>query len=119
MILYCKKHNYYFQILVHDQIQHIGLIFKIYLNKDKNPIIEKINNFHKNETSNILDYIDNSRYVIELAQIIPDEIHLLELFKHVIFIDITEKTNNDKQPLLPAGFNDSFGKNIIFFMPNQ
>ena len=74
MILYCRKNKYYFQVLIHDLIFYAGLISKTYLNKDDSPIVEKINNFNANELSNILDYIENSRY----------SHHLLKTHKYMI-----------------------------------
>ena len=56
------------------------------------------------------------------AWVIPDELKLLEAFPQVVYIDTTEKTNNEKRPLLTLGAKDSNGKVFIFlrvFMPNQ
>ena len=47
---------------------------------------------------------------------------LLEAFPEGIMIDTTEKTNNEKRPLLTTGGKDANGKMFIFlrvFMPNQ
>ena len=106
MVMYCKKHGYQFQLLVHDPIFHYGPVSETYLNKDENPIVEKINDFNQKELSGVLDNIANGRYsrqclatqkyMMAFAWIIPDELHLLESFGHVIFIDTTEKTNDEK-----------------------
>ena len=60
--------------------------------------------------------------MMSFAWVNPKELYLLEAFPEVVMIDTTEKTNNEKQPLLTAGGKDSNGKMFIFlrvFMPNQ
>ena len=56
----------------------------------------------------------HQKYMMGFAWLIPAEIHLLEAFPHVIMIDTTEKTNNEKRPLLTAGGKDSNG-NFLYF----
>ena len=62
------------------------------------------------------------KYMMSFAWVNPKELVLLEAFPEVIMIDTTEKTNNEKRPLLTAGGKDSNGNMFIFlrvFMPNQ
>ena len=106
MMQYCKEHDYHYQLLVHDPIFHAGPISETYTNNKDNPTIEKITDFAPNELSNIQDNINNGRfachlydtqkYMMDFAWIIPDELHLLESFGYIIFIDTTKKTNNEK-----------------------
>ena len=65
---------------------------------------------------------NDQKYVMAFAWINPKGLYLLEAFPEVIMIDTTEKTNNEKRPLLTAGGKDSNGSMFIFlrvFMPNQ
>ena len=65
---------------------------------------------------------EDQKYMMSFAWINPKELYLLEAFPEVIIIDTTEKTNNEKRPLLTAGGKDSNGNMFIFlqvFMPNQ
>ena len=62
------------------------------------------------------------KYMMGFAWVIPDELKLLEAFPQVVYIDTTEKTNNEKTPLLTLGAKNSNSKVFIFlrmFMPNQ
>ena len=59
--------------------------------------------------------------MMAFAWINPKELYLLEAFPEVRMIDTTEKTYNEKRPLLMAGGKDSNGNMLIFlrvFMPN-
>ena len=66
--------------------------------------------------------LKEQKYMMSFVWVNPDELSLLEAFPEVIMIDTTEKTNNEKIPLLTAGGKDTNGKISIFlrvFMPNQ
>ena len=65
---------------------------------------------------------NDQKYMIAFAWINPKELYLLEAFPEVIMIDTTEKSNNERRPLLTAGGNDLNGIMFLFlrvFMPNQ
>ena len=51
---------------------------------------------------------------MSFAWVSPKEIYLLEAFPEVVMIGTTEKTNNEKRPLLTAGGKDSHGNMFIF-----
>ena len=71
---------------------------------------------------NALSLTGNEKYMMSFAWVNPKELVLLEAFPEVIMIDTTEKTNNEKRPLLTAGGKDSNGNMFLFlrvFMPNQ
>ena len=100
-MLYSKEYDYHFQLLVHDLVFNVSPIYETYINNDDNPIVEKIDNFDPKELSKIQDNIDNTRYTCHLLEsykymilftlIIPNELHLIESFRHVIFINTIEK----------------------------
>ena len=46
---------------------------------------------------------------MSFAWVNPKELYILDAFPEVIMIDTTEKTNNEKRPLLTAGAKDSNG----------
>ena len=69
-----------------------------------------------------MDLTEEQKYMMSFAWVNPKELFLLEAFPEVIMVDTTEKTNNEKIPLLTAGGKDSNGNMFIFlrvFMPNQ
>ena len=65
---------------------------------------------------------EEQKHMMPFARINPKELYLLEAFPEVIMVDTTEQTNNEKRPLLTAGWKDSNGTIFIIlriFMPNQ
>ena len=45
---------------------------------------------------------NDQKYMMAFAWINLKELHILEAFPQVIIVDTTEKTNNEKRPLLTA-----------------
>lgn len=132
MVKYCQSKGYYFQLLINHLIFSSTPISETHHNHHYPPIIEVIQDFTDTELITMKENINKGRqakkllphhkYMMGFCWMLPDELTLLEAFSHVIFVDITEKTNNKKCPLLIAGFKDSNGNTIIFyrcFIPNQ
>ena len=132
MVKFCRNNGYHFQLLLNDPIFSSSPISETHHNRHDEPLIEENDDFTQNELKAINENINKGRkakkllphhkYMMAFCWMLPDELSLLEAFSHVVFIDVTEKTNNEKRPLLTAGFKDSHGNTIIFyryFMPNQ
>ena len=47
-----------------------------------------------------LGLLEDQKYMMSFAWINPKELYILEAFPEVIMVDTTEKTNNEKRPLL-------------------
>ena len=132
MVKYCRSKGYHFQLLINDPQLSLSPVSETHHNHHDPPLIEEIDDFTEQElitiNENIIqgcqanNLLPNHKYMMAFCWMLPDELSLLEAFSHVIFIDVTEKTNNEKRPLLTAGFKDSNGNTVIFyrcFMPNQ
>ena len=132
MMIYCRSKGYNFQLLLYEPLIGSEPVTETYMNNEDQPKIQSILDFSKKELDSVKNNIDfgrvasgmdsHQKYMMGFAWLIPAEIHLLEAFPHVIMIDTTEKTNNEKRPLLTAGGKDSNGNCFIFlrcFMPNQ
>ena len=132
MVKYCRSKGYHFQLLINDPQLSPSPVSETHHNHHDPPLIEEIDDFTEQElitiNENIIqgrhanNLLPNHKYMMAFCWMLPDELSLLEAFSHVIFIDVTEKTNNEKRPLLTAGFKDSNGNTVIFyrcFMPNQ
>ena len=98
----------------------------------EDPMIESILNFNDREMDKLKNNVnfgwvamnlkEEQKYMMSFAWVNPKELYLLEAFPEVIMVDTTEKTNNEKRPLLTVGDKDSNGNMFIFlrvFMPNQ
>ena len=105
---------------------------KTYTNDKEEPIISFIVDFNEREMDKLknnvnfrrvaMDLQEEQKYMMSFAWINPKELYLLEAFLEVVMIGTTEKTNNEKRPLLTAGGKDSHGNMFTFlcvFMPNQ
>ena len=61
-----------------------------------------------------IDLTEEQKYMISFASVNPKELYLLEAFPEVIMVEIAEKINNGKRPLLTVGGIDSNGNMFIF-----
>ena len=134
MMKYCRSKNYNFQLLLNDPLfssKHPPTS-ETYLNDQEYPKIESVLHFNQKEMDSLKNNVDYGRiamnlqdeqkYMMSFAWVNPKELYILDAFPEVIMIDTTEKTNNEKRPLLTAGAKDSNGNMFIFlrvFMPNQ
>ena len=129
---YCRSKNYNFQLLLNDPLFQNEPQSETYMNNQDEPTVESILDFNAREMDSLknninfgrvaLDLSDDQKYMMSFAWVNPKELYLLEAFPEVIMIDTTEKTNNEKRPLLTAAGKDSNGNMFIFlrvFMPNQ
>ena len=132
MMRYCRSNNYNFQMLLNDPLFSTDPTTETYTNNKEDPIIESILDFNEKEMDSLKNNVNYGRiamslnqdqkYMMAFAWVNPKELYLLQAFPEVIMIDTTEKTNNEKRPLLTAGGKDSNGNMFIFlrvFMPNQ
>ena len=132
MMTYCRSKNYNFQLLLNDPLMSSDPTSETYMNNQEEPTTESILDFNQREMDSLRNNInfgriamslnDNQKYMMAFAWINPKELFILEAFPEVIMVDTTEKTNNEKRPLLTAGGKDSNGNMFIFlrvFMPNQ
>ena len=132
MMRYCRARNYNFQLLLNDPFFSSDPTSETYTMDKEYPVTESILDFNEKEMDKLKNNVNFGRVAMELKQeqkymmsfawVNPKELYLLEAFPEVIFVDTTEKTNNEKRPLLTAGGKDSNGKMFIFlrvFMPNQ
>ena len=132
MMKYCWAKNYNFQSLLNDPLFSSELTSETYTTEHEDPTIESILDFNDREMDKLKNKMDFGRvamnlqeeqkYMMSFAWLNPKELHLLEVFPEVIMVDTTEKTNNEKRPLLTAGWKYSNGNTFVFlrvFMPNQ
>ena len=134
MMKYCRSKNYNFQLLLNDPLfsSEKPPTSETYLNDQEEPKIESVLDFNEKEMDSLKNNIDYGRiamnlqqeqkYMMSFAWVNPKELSILDAFPEFIMIDTTEKTNNEKRPLLTAGAKDSNGNMFIFlrvFMPNQ
>ena len=132
MMRYCRSKNYNFQLLLNDPLFSAEPTAETYTNDKEEPEVSSILDFNEREMDKLKNNVDFGRvamdlqkeqkYMMSFAWVNPKEIYLLEAFPEVVMIDTTEKTNNEKRPLLTAGGKDSHGNMFIFlrvFMPNQ
>ena len=129
---HCRSKGYNFQLLLNDPTFSSDPISETYTNDLDQPVKHTILDFSDKEIDSLKQHVDHGRvassltnehkYMMGFAWVVPSEILLFEAFPHVVYIDTTEKTNNEKRPLLTVGAKDSNGKVFIFlrvFMPNQ
>ena len=132
MVKYCRSKNYDFQLLLNDPLFSSEPTSETYLNGEEEPKIESVLDFNDKEMDSLKNNVDYGRiamnlqqeqkYMMSFAWVNPKELYSLDVFPKVIMIDTTEKTNNEKRPLLTAGAKDSNGNMFIFlrvFMPSQ
>ena len=132
MMRYCRSKNYNFQLLLNDPLFSTGPTSETYLNDQEIPKIESVLDFNQKEMDSLKNNVDYGRiamnlqneqkYMMSFAWVNPKELFILDAFPEVIMIDTTEKTNNEKRPLLTAGAKDSNGNMFFFFrvfMPNH
>ena len=132
MMRYCRARGYNFQLLLNDPQFSTDPTSETYTAENEEPMIEQILDFNDREMNKLknnvnfgrvaMDLKDEQKYMMSFAWVNPKELYLLEAFPEVIMVDTTEKTNNEKRPLLTAGGKDSNGNMFIFlrvFMPNQ
>ena len=75
-----------------------------------------------NEHRKKMNLTHEQNLLLAVAWVIPGEKDYFFLFPEVLFIDIVEKTNNEKRPLLVVSGKDSDGKMFTIlraFLPNQ
>lgn len=129
---HCRAKGYNFQLLLNDPTFSSDPVSETYTNDAEEPVKHTILDFSDKEIDSLKQHVNHGRvassltsehkYMMGFAWVVPSEILLLEAFPHVVYIDTTEKTNNEKRPLLTVGAKDSNGKVFIFlrvFMPNQ
>ena len=132
MMRYCRARNYNFQLLLNDPYFSSDPTSETYTMDKEEPITECILDFNEKEMDKLknnvnfgriaMDLKHEQKYMMSFAWVNPKELYLLDAFPEVIMVDTTEKTNNEKRPLLTAGGKDSNGNMFIFlrvFMPNQ
>ena len=132
MMTYCRSKKYNFQLLLNDPLFSSEPTSETYKNDGEDLIIESILDFNNKEIEklnnnvnfgrNVMNLTGEKKYMMSFAWVNPKELVLLEAFPEVIIIETTEKTNNEKRPLLTAGGKDLNGNMFIFlrvFMLNQ
>ena len=110
MMRYCRAKNYNFQLLFIDSLFSSEPNSETYKMDKEDPMIESILDFNEKEMDKLKNNINFDRVAMELKQehkymmsfawINPNELYLLDAFTEVIMVDMTEKTNNEKSPLL-------------------
>ena len=113
IVRYCWARNYNFQLLLHDPLFSSKSTFETYTMDKEDPMIESILDFNEKEMDKLKNNVNFGRVAMELKQeqkhmmsfawINPQELYLLEAFPEVIMVAMTEKTNNEKRPLLTVG----------------
>ena len=124
--------EYNFQLVLNDPMFSTKPTSETYTSGKEDPMIESILDFNDREMDKLKNNVnfgwvamnlrEEQKYMMSFAWVNPKELYLLEAFPEVIMVDTTEKTNNEKRPLLTVGDKDSNGNMFIFlrvFMPNQ
>ena len=110
MMRYCRAKNYNFQLLLNDPLFSSEPTSETYTTENEAPVIESILDFNDREMDKLknnvnfgrvaMDLKEEQKYMMSFAWVNPKELYLLEAFPEVIMVDTTEKTNNEKRPLL-------------------
>ena len=125
MMTYCRSKKYNFQFLLNDTLFALEPTSETYKNDKEDAIIESILDFNTKEMKklknnvnfgrNAMSLIGEQKYMMSFAWVNPKELVLLEAFPEVIMVNTTEKTNNEKGPLLTTGGMILMGICLFFY----